>query len=145
MLPKEAWWWPTDRSLLFQNLYFVSFFDYSPNLHYWKVFALMCACIEFWQSAFLLPCPYKETTGATGNAGAQQQVHIEQTWFSFSFFNMFLHCLHTDLLLGVVNRCVYSTSKAAVIGLTKSVAADFIEQGIRCNCVCPGKYSYIIL
>ncbi|NXY75166.1 BDH2 dehydrogenase, partial [Glareola pratincola] len=39
---------------------------------------------------------------------------------------------------GVVNRCVYSTSKAAVIGLTKSVAADFIEEGIRCNCVCPG-------
>ncbi|KAM5194314.1 dehydrogenase/reductase SDR family member 6 [Mantella aurantiaca] len=39
---------------------------------------------------------------------------------------------------GVVNRCVYSTSKAAVIGLTKSVAADFIEQGIRCNCICPG-------
>lgn len=39
---------------------------------------------------------------------------------------------------GVVNRCVYSTSKAAVIGLTKSVAADFIDKGIRCNCVCPG-------
>ncbi|XP_072351292.1 dehydrogenase/reductase SDR family member 6 isoform X2 [Scyliorhinus torazame] len=39
---------------------------------------------------------------------------------------------------GVVNRCAYGTSKAAVIGLTKSVAADFIEQGIRCNCVCPG-------
>uniref|UniRef100_A0A6I8RES0 Dehydrogenase/reductase SDR family member 6 n=1 Tax=Xenopus tropicalis TaxID=8364 RepID=A0A6I8RES0_XENTR len=39
---------------------------------------------------------------------------------------------------GVVNRCVYSTSKAAVIGLTKSVASDFIEQGIRCNCICPG-------
>ncbi|ELK06381.1 Mitochondrial sodium/hydrogen exchanger NHA2 [Pteropus alecto] len=38
---------------------------------------------------------------------------------------------------GVVNRCVYSTTKAAVIGLTKSVAADFIQQGIRCNCVCP--------
>uniref|UniRef100_A0A673XB79 Dehydrogenase/reductase SDR family member 6 n=2 Tax=Salmo trutta TaxID=8032 RepID=A0A673XB79_SALTR len=39
---------------------------------------------------------------------------------------------------GVVNRCVYSTSKAAVIGLTKSIAADFLEQGIRCNCICPG-------
>ncbi|XP_023654910.1 dehydrogenase/reductase SDR family member 6 [Paramormyrops kingsleyae] len=39
---------------------------------------------------------------------------------------------------GVVNRCAYSTSKAAIIGLTKSVAADFIEQGIRCNCICPG-------
>ncbi|KAM7052162.1 dehydrogenase/reductase SDR family member 6 isoform 1-T1 [Acridotheres tristis] len=38
---------------------------------------------------------------------------------------------------GVVNRCAYSTSKAAVIGLTKAVAADFIEQGIRCNCICP--------
>lgn len=41
---------------------------------------------------------------------------------------------------GVVNRCVYSTSKAAIIGLTKSVAADFLEQGVRCNCVCPGKH-----
>ncbi|XP_074848091.1 dehydrogenase/reductase SDR family member 6 [Carettochelys insculpta] len=39
---------------------------------------------------------------------------------------------------GTVNRCVYSTSKAAVIGLTKSIAADFIEKGIRCNCICPG-------
>uniref|UniRef100_A0AAY4C2P1 Dehydrogenase/reductase SDR family member 6 n=1 Tax=Denticeps clupeoides TaxID=299321 RepID=A0AAY4C2P1_9TELE len=39
---------------------------------------------------------------------------------------------------GVVDRCAYSTSKAAVIGLTKSVAADFVDQGIRCNCVCPG-------
>ncbi|KAE8630711.1 hypothetical protein XENTR_v10000929 [Xenopus tropicalis] len=45
---------------------------------------------------------------------------------------------------GVVNRCVYSTSKAAVIGLTKSVASDFIEQGIRCNCICPGKEIYAL-
>ncbi|KAL7855558.1 hypothetical protein AOLI_G00191620 [Acnodon oligacanthus] len=41
-------------------------------------------------------------------------------------------------LKGVTNRCVYSTSKAAVIGLSKSVATDFLEQGIRCNCICPG-------
>ncbi|XP_055484204.1 dehydrogenase/reductase SDR family member 6 isoform X2 [Psammomys obesus] len=41
---------------------------------------------------------------------------------------------------GVENRCVYGTTKAAVIGLTKSVAADFIQQGIRCNCVCPGMW-----
>ncbi|CAI5784581.1 3-hydroxybutyrate dehydrogenase type 2 [Podarcis lilfordi] len=39
---------------------------------------------------------------------------------------------------GAVKRCVYGTSKAAVIGLTKSIASDFIGEGIRCNCVCPG-------
>jgi 2-keto-3-deoxy-L-fuconate dehydrogenase len=39
---------------------------------------------------------------------------------------------------GVPNRFVYSASKAATIGLTKAVAADYVAKGIRCNAICPG-------
>jgi 2-keto-3-deoxy-L-fuconate dehydrogenase len=39
---------------------------------------------------------------------------------------------------GVPNRFVYTSSKAAVLGLTKAIAIDFVRQGIRCNAICPG-------
>ena len=39
---------------------------------------------------------------------------------------------------GIINRFIYTASKAAVLGITKSVAADYISVGVRCNAICPG-------
>lgn len=54
---------------------------------------------------------------------------------SGSIVNMASVCSSTK---GFPNRFVYGATKAAVIGMTKSVAADFVGRGVRCNCICPG-------
>ena len=45
---------------------------------------------------------------------------------------------------GLPNRFVYGTSKAAVIGLTKSIAADYVQKGVRCNAIAPGHRRYAV-
>ena len=52
-----------------------------------------------------------------------------------SIINMASVC---SSIKGLPNRCVYGTTKAAVLGLTKSIAADFVADGVRCNAICPG-------
>jgi 2-keto-3-deoxy-L-fuconate dehydrogenase len=52
-----------------------------------------------------------------------------------SIVNMSSAC---SSIIGAPNRFIYGTTKAAVIGLTKSVARDHITAGVRCNCICPG-------
>jgi len=54
---------------------------------------------------------------------------------SGSIINMSSVC---GSLKGLPNRFIYGTSKAAVVGLTKAVAADYVRHGVRCNCIAPG-------
>jgi len=52
-----------------------------------------------------------------------------------SILNMASAC---SSVKGAPNRFVYGTTKAAVVGLTKSIATEYVAQGVRCNCLCPG-------
>jgi 2-keto-3-deoxy-L-fuconate dehydrogenase len=61
--------------------------------------------------------------------------NFEKTGTLASIINIASVC---GSIKGIPNRFIYGASKAAVIGLTKSIAADFVTKGVRCNAVCPG-------
>jgi len=61
--------------------------------------------------------------------------HAKADGVSVSIINM---ASMASSIKGFPNRCAYGTTKAAVIGMTKSLAADFVNAGLRCNALCPG-------
>ena len=50
----------------------------------------------------------------------------------------------TTSVKGCPNRCSYGVTKAAILGLTKSIAVDYVEKGIHINSICPGKWRELI-
>ncbi len=98
-------------------------------------------CAGVVHSGSILDCPEKEWDFAF-DLNAKAQYRLIQAFLPSmleqgggSIINM---SSVASSVKGVPNRFAYCASKAAVIGLTKAVAADFVTQGVRCNAICPG-------
>jgi 2-keto-3-deoxy-L-fuconate dehydrogenase len=94
---------------------------------------ILDATDDEWDFAFRLNA---RAMYVTAKAAIPKMVrHFEETGTLASIINIASIC---SSIKGLPNRFIYGSSKAAVIGLTKQIAADFVTKGIRCNAVCPG-------
>lgn len=98
-------------------------------------------CAGYVHGGNILECSEKDWDFAF-NINVKSMYHMIQAWLPKMIEsgggNIINMSSVASSVKGVPNRFVYTATKAAVLGMTKAIAADFISQNVRCNAICPG-------